>query len=126
MVNKKRKTEYLYESPDSGKSVFRHEIGKPETKELIKVGDDDLEIQDDQYQEWLDAYNGADEDYQPQYTWTNDNDGIFDEAWEQRFKEEITWKDIKAQAESHPALKAILDQMMTVYHLSKEDDNNGN
>lgn len=125
MVDKKRKTEYLYESPDSGKSVFRHKIGKPETKELIKVGDDDLDIiEDDELQDWINSYNhGYNE---PEYTWTDDTDWIFSPEWDKSFKEEITWKDIKAQAETHPALKAILDQMMTVYHLSKEEDNNGN
>lgn len=120
---KKEDPTYIYESPDKGKTVFRHEIGKPQTKELIKVGDDDLlDIVDDHYQEWLDGGY----DVEPQYTWTNDNDSIFDEAWERRFKEEVTWKDIKHQAETHPALKSALEQMMTVYHLSKEDEDTNN
>lgn len=114
----KTKRSYIFESPDGGDTVFRHEFGKPETKELVKVGDEDLlDIVDDyELAEWSKG----------QYTWADDNDAIFDEEWEESFKQEVTWKDIKAQAETHPALKEIVDQMMTLYHLSKEDEDNNN
>jgi hypothetical protein len=109
--------------------VFRHELGKPETKELVRMGDDDIDITDDEYNDYLSEIldkHWLGDEYEPQYTWTDDNDAIFSTEWEKSFKQEVTWKDIKAQAETHPALKAIVDQMMTVYHLSKEEDNNGN
>jgi len=125
MVTKKKKT-YIYESPDKGQTVFRHELGKLETKELVEVGDDDLEIFDDDessilgvnYQDWIDSY---DAEHEPQYTWTNDNDGIFDEAWEQQFKEEVTWKDIQRVAKTNPTLKSLLDQAVVIYNLSKDN-----
>jgi len=126
---KKSEPPYIYESPDKGETVFRHELGKPETKELIKVGDDDIDITDVEYNDFLSEIvdkHWLGDEYEPTYTWTDDNDAIFSTEWEKSFKQEVTWKDIKAQAETHPALKAIVDQMMTVYHLSKEEDNNGN
>lgn len=116
---KKSKPAYVYESPDKGETVFRHEIGKPETKELVKVGDDELDILDDHYQDWLDSYEA-----QPQYTWTTDNDSILnDEAWNRDFQDEATWRDIKRKAVDHPALKEAMEQMIMIYNLSIEHDN---
>lgn len=118
--NKKQEPAYIFESPDGGKTVFRHEFGKPETKELIKVGDDDLDIIDDHYQDWIEVYDPGTL-HQPAWSWTTDNDSIVDdEEWERSFKQEVTWKDIKQQAETHPALKNAMEQMLTLYNLSKE------
>jgi len=62
------------------------------------------------------------------YTWVTDNVSILDDPkWQQDFEREVCWKRIQEQAEKNPALKEAVAQMMTIYNLCKdyEDNNNG-
>jgi len=126
----KKDKAYIYESPNGGKTVFRHEIGKPETKELVRMGDDDIDITDDEYNDYLSEIvdkHWLGDEYEPTYTWTDDNDSIInDPEWQAKFKDEVSWADIKRKSKNHPALKEAMDQMIMIYNLSIEHDTKDN
>jgi len=104
-MEKSSEPAYIYESPDKGRTVFRHELGKPETKELYKVGD-----------EYLDDHEQMEIDFGEHYQ----NPSYTEWSW---WDDQTEWQDMKKVAKDHPALQAAIDHAIMIYKLSKEENN---
>ena len=103
---------YIYESPDKGRTVFRHELGKPETKELYKLGDEYL----DEHDRWITEHEQMEIDFGEHYQ----NPSYTEWTW---WDDQTEWQDMKKVAKDHPALQAAIDHAIMIYKLSKEENN---